>query len=180
MKPRLKLTQINAEMLIELDNAKENVRDIALVFQSHVEFYIDEIIELLFETTKLRSIAFDKKMAVLKELGYISNDLGSDLKMLFEIRGHLAHVRKTHDLETKMKILTDLKKIKVVTSPKNDIIDEIRRFKPDMSESNLVKNFPETLKYVFRIFTFQTSAVYEMAYHTKTQKTSLKNMFKVD
>ncbi len=130
MKPRLKMNQINSEMLAELNSTNGNIRAIVLVFQNHVEFYIDEIIEMLFETTKLQSIAFDKKMSILKELGYISNDLGADLKMLFEIRGHLAHERKTHDLQTKIKILMDLKKIKVITSPKNDIIDEIKRFKP--------------------------------------------------
>ncbi len=48
-----------------------------------------------------------------------------------------------------------------------------------MVESNLLKDLPEILKYVFRIFTFQTYHVYEMAYQTKTQNSSLKNMFKI-
>lgn len=73
----------------------------------------------------------------------------------------------------------DLKNIKVVTSPKNEILDEIKKFRPNMTESKLLKDFLETLKHVFRIFTFQTSHVYALAYDTKERTLSLKNMYKV-
>lgn len=179
MKSRLSINQINQDMLDELESTNGNIRAILLVFQSNVEFYIDETIEMLFETTKLRSISFDKKMTILKELGYVSHDLGSDLKMLFDIRGYLAHQRKTHDLQTKIRVLMDLKNIKVVTSPKEEVLDEIKRFRPNMTESKLLKNFPETLKHVFHIFTFQASNVYAYAYDTKERTLSLKNMYKV-
>lgn len=167
-------------MISELDSTKGNIRAIVLVFQSHVEFFIDETIEVLFETKKLKSIAFDKKITILKELGYISNNLGSDLKMLFEIRGHLAHQRKTQNLETKIKILTDLKNIKVVTSSKEFTLDRIRNFKPNSPDPTLLKKFPDVLKKVFHIFTFQASNVYVYAYDTKNRSGSLKNMYKIN
>lgn len=176
------MNQINAEMLDELNNTKGNIRAITLVYQSHVEFYVDEILELLFETTKLQktNLAFEKKLSILRELDYLSKNLSNDLIILFNIRNRLGHERKTHDIQTKLQILTDLTKIKLVTSPKNDILDEIRRFKPNMVKSKLLNNFSETIKYVFGIFVFQVSHVYNMAYETKTQKQSLKNMFKVN
>lgn len=108
--------EIIDNMLLELNSIQGEIRSQIIILQSHVEFLIDEIIKILFETEEFRGtkLRLDKKLEILRRFGWVTNNTAKDIKLLSEIRGWIAHQINVHNEKTQEKIEEKLQSITLV------------------------------------------------------------------
>ena len=95
---------------------KGEVRAEIILLQAHVEFMIDEIIEVLLETNALRGTKsrLDLKLRLLKDLGWLTEEIIHDVKVLSTIRGYVAHRLDVYQGQTRIDIENQFKLIKLI------------------------------------------------------------------
>jgi len=149
MKPKLLYNAIVARMKLEIDALKGETRAEIILLQAHVEFMIDEIFEVLIESDKMRGTRsrLEKKLEILKDLGWFTEETVNDIKQLSKIRGLMAHSLDVYSQETREKMETEFKQIQLIKRadpvffPKDDSIQKHLR--------NLMEIYMSTLYYVY-------------------------------
>ncbi len=116
MKEKLDYSDITKNMISEISAIKGELRSEIILLQAHVEFMIDETIEILIETDALRGTKsrFDLKLKILEELDWLPKDFVKDLKALSTIRGFIAHRINVYDQKTSDDIENQFKQITII------------------------------------------------------------------
>lgn len=131
-----KWEEIAVPLTRELNALNGEFRASIIVLQSYIDYMIDKIIETLIESQKLsaRRINFERKIDLLKDLGYIKNETFYDLKALYDIRAICAHDLDVYSEMTREKIREKFQQLKIIERGKNEFFPEI-----DVMQTNLSK-----------------------------------------
>jgi len=115
MKPEIPFDQIYLKFLDELDHLKGELRAEIILVQAHVEFMVDEILEILLESDAMRGTRarLPLKLKILHDLGWIDDQMKNDIDVLSEIRGIIAHRIDVYDKATRNDFTEKIKQIKL-------------------------------------------------------------------
>jgi len=116
VKEKLDYSDISKNMISEIYAIKGELRSEIILLQAHVEFMIDEIIEILIETDTMRGTKsrLDLKLKILEKLDWLPKDFVTDLKTLSTIRGFIAHRINVYDQKTREDIENQFKQITII------------------------------------------------------------------
>ncbi len=150
-------------MLKEIEALKNELRAEIILLQAHVEFIIDELLEILLESDALRgtSTRLDLKLEILKNLNWLSIDTIHDIKILSKIRGFMAHRIDVYDAQTRQDIENEFKQIKL-----------IKKADPQIFPSG--ESIQAHIRQVSELYFAALYDIYSKAYDLKTTS-SLKN-----
>lgn len=167
MKEKLDLSSIQERMIGQLEIIKGEPRAQIIVLQAHVEFLVDEILEVLIESEKYRGtkLSLLKKLDLLKDLDWIPPNIAKDISTLSVIRGFVAHRINIYDSETINEVNRKFKEISLVKKAGTTIFPEN-------------ETMQSHLKQVLQLYFGILSIIYYNVYELK-KKQSLKNDIKL-
>ena len=115
MKPEIPFDEIYLKFLKELDNLKGELRAEIILVQAHVEFMVDEILEILIESDAMRGTRarLSLKLKILHDLGWIDDQMKHDIDVLSEIRGIIAHRIDVYDESTRNDFREKIQRLKL-------------------------------------------------------------------
>lgn len=154
-----KWEEIVRPLIRELNSLDGEFRASIIVLQSYIDYMIDKIITTLVESEKLngRKINFERKLELLKDLGYIKNETFSDLKNLYDIRAICAHDLDVYSNETRNKIEEKFKNLKIIERGTPIFFSD---------EDVMKQNISKLAQFLLRML----HARYERAHNTKKDK----------
>lgn len=123
MKEKLDYVILKTKLISEIDAIKGELRAEIILLQAHVEFMIDEIIEILIESNAMRGTRarLELKLQILKNLDWLPDDFVQDVIKLSVIRGFVAHRIEIYDEKTREDIELQFKQIKLIGKADPDV-----------------------------------------------------------
>ena len=163
MKSKIDYNSMISRMISEIDALKGETRAEIILLQAHVEFMVDEILEVLIETNSMRGIksGLRKKLEILKDLDWLSQETVNDIRILAKIRGFMAHSLDVYDLKTREGMEREFKQIQLIQ-------------RADKVFFPIGESIQKHLNTVMQIYMRALYDVYERVYAVK-ESTSLKN-----
>jgi len=154
-------------MISEIEQIKNELRAEVILLQAHVEYMVDEILEVLIESNALRGngTQLKKKLKILKHLGWIKESFENDIIKLSAIRGIVAHRIDVYDEKTRIQIRDEFKQITLLQNTK-------KICKQDESNQTSIRKIAE-------IYFLVLCWIYEKVYQAKSQN-SIQNPNSVD
>jgi len=164
MKDKLDYSYIKKKLLDEITAIKGETRAEIILLQAHVEFMIDEILEILIETDSMRGTKsrLGLKLQILNENNWITNDFVFDISILSTIRGWVSHRIDIYDDRTQNDIESEFKKITLLS-------------KADSSVFPKGESLQKHLRLIAELYFDLLYYIYEGAYALKSKSSSLKN-----
>lgn len=171
MKERLDYYELKKKMVNEINSIKGELRAEIILLQAHVEFLIDEIIEILLETNFMRGTKsrLDLKLQLLSDLNWLPKEFSDDLKKLSTIRGFVAHRIDPYDEKTRNDIEQQFKQIKLIERCTSDILP---------SEESIQKHLRTVLELYFDILHYIYTEIYNMKEKNSITNHTIRDNYK--
>ncbi|HLC24179.1 MAG TPA: hypothetical protein VJJ25_00945 [Nitrosopumilaceae archaeon] len=113
-------------MLNEL-NTYNSPRAEVIILEANIEFILNELFRLHFDTDVLRRIPIDKKLDVLSDVGYISEKFKKDIRKIIDIRDLYAHSPDLYDKAIQTKIISELDKLSLIKELPENLLTELKK-----------------------------------------------------